>query len=137
LLDESGLIPAVHWYLDGFRKRSGLNTSFDFKPQTFARLSSDVEVTVFRVIQEALTNAYRHSESSDVRIEIRQQPDRVQVRVRDYGKGVPTDKLTGTIAVATGAGIGGMRERVKQFGGEMRIVRAEPGTLVEATIPLV
>jgi PAS domain S-box-containing protein len=136
LLDESGLLPAIHWYVDGFRKRSGMRTSFEYKPETFARLPSDVEMTVFRVIQEALTNVYRHSGSSDARIEVHQQPDRVYVRVRDFGKGIVTDTLTGRLSVPTGAGIGGMRERVKQFGGEVKVVRAEPGTLVEAMIPI-
>jgi PAS domain S-box-containing protein len=136
LLDESGLLPAIHWYVDGFRKRSGMRTTFEYKPETFARLPSDVEMTVFRVIQEALTNVYRHSGSSDARIEIHQQPDRVYVRVRDFGKGIVTDAFTGRLSVPTGAGIGGMRERVKQFGGEVKVVRAEPGTLVEAMIPI-
>jgi len=136
LLDESGLLPAVHWYIDGFKKRSGVNTTFEYKPETFARLPGDVEMTVFRVIQEALTNVYRHSGSSDARIEIHQQPERVYVRVRDFGKGIVTDVLTGALSVPTGAGIGGMKERVKQFGGEVKVVRAEPGTLVEAVIPI-
>jgi len=136
LLDESGLLPAVHWYIDGFKKRSGVNTTFEYKPETFARLPGDVEMTVFRVIQEALTNVYRHSGSSDARIEIHQQPERVYVRVRDFGKGIVTDVLTGALSVPTGARIGGMKERVKQFGGEVKVVRAEPGTLVEAVIPI-
>ncbi len=136
LLDESGLLPAIHWYVDGFRKRSGIRTTFDYKPETFARLPSDVEMTVFRVIQESLINVYRHSGSVDARIEVQQQPDRVFVRVRDFGKGIVTDAFTGSLAVPTGAGIGGMKERVKQLGGEVRVVRAEPGTLVEAMIPI-
>jgi PAS domain S-box-containing protein len=136
LLDESGLLPAVHWYVDGFRKRSGMRTTFEYKPENFARLPSNVEMTVFRVVQEALTNVYRHSESSDARIEIHQQPDRVFVRVRDFGKGIVTDPLTGRLSVSTGAGLGGLKERVKQFGGEVKIVRADPGTLVEAMIPI-
>jgi PAS domain S-box-containing protein len=137
LLDESGLLPAIHWYIEGFRKRSGMLITFEFKPESFARLQSDVEMTAFRVIQEALTNVYRHSGSAEARIEIQQQPDRAYVRVRDFGKGIVTDALTGSLSVPTGAGIGGMKERVKQFGGEVKIVRAEPGTLVEAMIPII
>jgi two-component system NarL family sensor kinase len=99
-------------------------------------LSADTETTIFRIVQEALTNVYRHSGSRNARIELRQHPDHVIVRIRDFGKGLEIDGLTGNLAVPTGAGIGGMRERVKQFGGEVRITRAEPGTLIEANIPL-
>ena len=81
-------------------------------------------------------NVYRHSDSPDVRIEIHQQPDRVIVKVRDFGKGIAPELMPGAMPLATGAGIGGMRERLKQFGGDLKITRAEPGTMVEATILL-
>jgi PAS domain S-box-containing protein len=136
LLDESGLLPAVHWFVDGFQKRSGTKVAFDYKPSNFPRLAAEIEITVFRIIQEGLTNIYRHSGSPDARIDIHQHPDRVVVRVRDFGKGIATDHITGALAVPTGAGLGGMRERVKQFGGDVKFSRAEPGTLVEATVPL-
>lgn len=136
LLDESGLLPAIHWFVEGFRKRSNLNITLEAKPNPFPRLSKDVETTVFRVLQECITNVYRHSESPDARIEILQQPDRVIVKVRDFGKGIAPDLMPGTLPLATGAGIGGMRERLKQFGGDLKMTRAEPGTLVEATILL-
>ena len=130
LLDESGLFPALHWYFDGLKKRSQLRVTFDYKPSDFQRLSRDLETTVFRIIQEALTNAYRHSGSEDARIDISQESDRVTIRVRDFGKGIMSSNIT------SGVGVSGMRERVKQLGGEFRVSRAEPGTLVEATIPL-
>ncbi len=136
LLDESGLLPAIHWFVDGFKKRSNLNISVDSKPSTFPRLSREVETSVFRIIQECVTNVYRHSGSSDARIEIHQQPDRVIIRVRDFGKGIEINTTVGALPIVTGAGIGGMRERLKQFGGELIVTRVEPGTLVEATIPL-
>ena len=87
----------------------------------------------FSVIQESLTNIYRHAETQDARIELIQEPDSVTVRVRDFGKGIPDLKF-GT-GIAPGVGISGMKERVKQLNGELRISRAEPGTLVHATIP--
>lgn len=136
LLDESGLMPAIHWFVDGFRKRSNLKITLDSKPATFPRLSKEVETTIFRVVQECVTNVYRHSDSPDARIEIHQQPDRVIVRVRDFGKGIDAGTTTGMVPITSGAGIGGMRERLKQFGGNLKISRAEPGTLIEATIPL-
>ena len=90
----------------------------------------DLETAVFRIIQEALTNVYRHSGSEDARIEISQESDRVAVRIRDFGKGI------GPSASTAGVGISGMKERTKQLNGEFRVTKVEPGTLVEATIPL-
>ncbi|MGA8762767.1 MAG: PAS domain-containing sensor histidine kinase [Candidatus Sulfotelmatobacter sp.] len=136
LLDESGLMPAIHWFVDGFSKRSNLKITLDSKPSSFPRLSKEIEMSIFRVVQECITNVYRHSDSPDARIEIHQQPDRVIVRVRDFGKGIDADTTTGMVPITSGAGIGGMRERLKQFGGNLKISRAEPGTLIEATIPL-
>lgn len=130
LLDESGLLPALHWYFEGVQKRAELRISFNYKPAVFPRLSRDLETAIFRVIQEALTNAYRHSGAQDAKIDIEQGPDRVIVRVRDFGKGI------GPSAFTTGVGISGMKERIKQLNGELRVLRAEPGTLVEATLPL-
>ena len=133
LLDESGLLPAIHWFLEGFKKRSDLQILFDYKPLNFPRLSKDIETSIFRIIQESLTNVYRHSGSKECRIEIHQLGASVIVRVRDFGKGIPPE-TAGTIH--TGVGIGGMRERLKQFGGDLRIRKTEPGTLVEAVVPL-
>jgi PAS domain S-box-containing protein len=130
LLDESGLLPALHWYFDGLRKRSGLRITFDPKPIIFPRLPRDLETAIFRVIQEAMTNAYRHSGSEDIRVDMTADSDHVTVRVRDFGKGV------GPTASAAGVGISGMKERVKQLDGEIKVVRAEPGTLIEAILPL-
>jgi PAS domain S-box-containing protein len=136
LLDEAGLRPALYWYVDGLAKRSNIEISLSLKPQNFPRLSKDLEVTIFRVIQESLSNTYRHSGSKSARVDIEKQAERVIVRVRDYGKGCPVE-VTGTKGSAgLGVGINGMRERLRQFGGEFVIARAEPGTLVEATIPL-
>lgn len=134
LLDESGLLPALHWYFEGLQSRGQLRISFDYKPSIFPRLARETETAVFRIIQESLTNIYRHSGSQEARIEIIQEPDVVIVRVRDFGKGIPDNKLG--LAVVPGVGISGMKERVKHLNGELRISRAEPGTLVQASIPL-
>jgi len=136
LLDEAGLRPALHWYVDGLAKRSGIRISLDLKPQLFPRLPKDIEVTAFRVIQESLTNVYRHSGSETARVEIEKQTDRVIIRVRDYGKGCPAELAGTRSAPRLGVGISGMRERIRQFGGELVFARAEPGTLIEAIIPL-
>jgi PAS domain S-box-containing protein len=133
LLDESGLLPALHWYFEGLQSRGQLRISFEYSPLLFSRMPHDIENAVFRVIQESLTNVYRHSESQDARIDLTQEHDIVAVRIRDFGKGLP-DNRTGIPPL--GVGISGMRERVHQLNGELRISRAEPGTLVHATIPL-
>lgn len=135
LLDETGLIPALHWYLEGLQSRTPLCISFECKPLVFPRLSSDIETASFRIIQESLTNVLRHSQSKDVRIDIRQDGDHVTIRVRDFGKGLPNER-PGITTARYGVGISGMRERVKQLNGEFRVSRTEPGTLVEATIPI-
>ena len=133
LLDESGLLPALHWYLEGLKTRSPLKISFDYKPVVFPRLPRELEIAIFRVIQESLTNIYRHSGSQDARIEILQDSDRAKVRIRDFGKGVPE---SAGIGLNSGVGISGMRERVKQLHGDLTVSRAEPGTLVEASMPI-
>jgi two-component system NarL family sensor kinase len=135
LLDESGLLPALHWYFDGLQKRSKMRIAFDYKPAVFQRLSRELETAIFRIIQESLTNVYRHSQSEDARIEVHQQLDRVTVRIRDFGKGIG-DGMS-LITISPGIGICAMKERVKQLNGELKVSRAEPGTLVEAAIPII
>jgi len=136
LLEEAGLRPALHWYIEGLAKRSNINISLDLKPLLFPRLPKDIEVACFRVIQESLTNVYRHSGSESAHVAIEKQADRVIARVRDYGKGCPADFVGTTPAIRLGVGISGMRERVRQLGGELLVAPADPGTLVEARIPL-
>lgn len=137
LLDETGLRSALEWYIEGLAKRSGIEIALIVKPQMFPRLATDIETTIFRVVQESLANVYRHANSESVRVEIDNQSEWVVVRVRDYGKGIPQE-INGNrgFSSSLGVGIAGMRERVRQFGGELTVVRAEPGTLVEAKIPL-
>jgi len=136
LLDETGLRAALHWYVEGLTKRSGIQIALTFNPQIFPRLARDVEMTIFRVVQESLSNVYRHADAESARVEIDKQSDFVIVRVRDYGKGVPQELASGNHATGLGVGITGMRERVRQFGGDLILSRAEPGTVVEAKIPL-
>jgi PAS domain S-box-containing protein len=135
LLDESGLIPALHWFVEGFAKRSDLKISLDCKPRSFPRFQKEIETAIFRIVQEGVSNVYRHSGSPDARIEIQQRSDHVIIRIRDFGKGMNMNP-TGTLPVSIGVGIAGIRERLKQFGGDLKITRAEPGTLIEANMPL-
>jgi PAS domain S-box-containing protein len=136
LLDETGLRAALHWYVDGLVQRSKIQIALSIRPQAFPRLPKDVETTVFRVVQESLTNVYRHSGSDSARVDIEKQGETINVRVRDYGKGIPPQLVGKTSSQGLGVGVSGMRERVRQFGGELLISRAEPGTLVDVKIPL-
>src|SRR5262249_21698087 len=89
LLDETGLRSALHWYVDGLSKRSQVEISLTLRPQVFPRLSSEMEATIFRIVQEALTNVYKHSGTDSARVEIDKQADVIFLKIRDYGKGVP------------------------------------------------
>ena len=134
LLDEGGLSSALRWYLDGIAERSGIETKLDLQPSDFPRLSPQLERTLFRIIQEALTNVFRHSRAQKACVTLVQKDTGLLLRVLDNGKGVgeQTQQLQpGSI----GVGIGGMRERARELGGDFRILNASPGTIVEIVIP--
>jgi PAS domain S-box-containing protein len=135
LLDEVGLLSALSWYVEGLTKRSGIEISLEVEPRDFPRLSADVETAVFRIVQEALTNVFRHSEASKVWISLAQKEENIVVAVRDDGKGVDK-RITELQPDSVGVGIGGMKQRAREFGGELRLTNTHPGTLVELTIPL-
>ena len=134
LLDEVGLLSALSWYVEGLTKRSGIETSLDVRPAEFPRLAAEVETAVFRIVQEALTNVFRHSEASRVWITLSQKEGMIVVAVRDDGKGIGK-RVTELQPDSVGVGIGGMKQRAKEFGGELRLTNAHPGTLVEVMIP--
>jgi signal transduction histidine kinase len=136
LLDEGGLFSALRWFLEGVTERSGIETSLDLQPPDFPRLSPHLERTVFRIVQEALTNVFRHSRAQKACVTLIQKESGLLLTVRDDGKGVAEQTLRlqpGSI----GVGIGGMRERALEVGGEFRMLNANPGTIVEIAIPAV
>jgi signal transduction histidine kinase len=135
LLDEVGLSSALRWYVDGLAERSGLKTSLDCQPTDFPRLAPEMETAVFRIIQEALTNIFRHSEARQASVSIRKKGPQVIIAVRDDGKGI-SDRIAEFRPGSLGIGLGGMRQRAKEFGGELRLKKLTPGTLVEVVIPL-
>lgn len=134
LLDEVGLMSALSWYIEGLAKRSGIETFLEVEPRDFPRLSSDVETAVFRIVQEALTNVFRHSEAHKVWITLTQKDENIVVSVRDDGKGIG-QKIVDLQPDSVGVGIGGMKQRAKEFGGELHLSNADPGTVVELVIP--
>lgn len=134
LLDEVGLLSALHWYLDGLSKRSGIKTSLDVQPPQFPRLTAELETAIFRIVQEALTNVYRHSGAQKAWVTLEQAGNHVLVKIRDDGKGIE-DPVIELRPGSIGIGLGGMSQRAKEFGGELRLVNVDPGTLVEVAIP--
>jgi len=137
LLDEAGLAPALKWYVEGFCQRSEIEVQLDMPPD-MERLPRDMELTIFRVIQESLTNVHRHSHSRTAEVKLKTDVDRVFLEITDQGAGFPSTSQSGTKngrAVLYGIGIRGMKERVQQFGGEL-IVKSDPsGTSLQARLP--
>jgi PAS domain S-box-containing protein len=136
LLDELGLISALKWYIEGFNKRTGLEVDL-VAPHNFKRLSPEKETALFRVVQESLTNVLRHSGSQRARIEIGWSDGDVQISVEDEGKGVTSEilqKLNSRKEIL-GVGIPGIRERLRQFGGTLRVYSGNRGTAVVAVVP--
>jgi PAS domain S-box-containing protein len=135
LLDEVGLVSALRWYLEGMTKRSGIETTLEVQPSTFPRLTPQFETAIFRIVQEALTNVFRHSQATHSQVRLLRNEGHVVVEIRDDGKGLAED-TTKFRPGNVGIGIGGMRQRVEEFGGELRLTNANPGAVVEVIIPV-
>jgi signal transduction histidine kinase len=134
LLDEVGLSSAIAWFLDGFTKRSGIGTSLDMQPLGFPRFTPEVETAVFRIVQEALNNVFRHSGARNSWIRLEERDGQLILIVRDDGRGIKSGVVE-CRPESIGVGIGGMRQRVKEFGGVLRLENCNPGTLLEVIIP--
>jgi signal transduction histidine kinase len=93
LLDETGLTAALNWFVQGLERRSGIRIELNIRPDEFPRLSTDIETAIFRIVQESLTNVFRHSQSDRATVELEMQTGRVIGRIRDYGKGFPEVRL--------------------------------------------
>jgi signal transduction histidine kinase len=136
LLDEVGLGSALELYVEGFAERSKVQVSLEM-PTDFGRLSLEMETAIFRIVQECLTNVHRHSGSPWAVVRIANTANQLRVEVQDKGKGIPSEKLSEMgCAGKTGVGMRGMRERLRQFGGQLE-VHSIPGlTSVVATLPI-
>jgi signal transduction histidine kinase len=136
LLDEIGLESAVRWFIEGFSKRSGIQIGLTMAPG-FRRLADDLELAIFRILQECLSNIHRHSGSKTARVRLAQMDGYVRCEVSDEGKGIPPEKQAAlNSAGSVGVGLRGMRERVSQLRGVLRIQSDEKGTTVEAILPV-
>ena len=136
LLDEAGLASALHWYVEGFSERSKIDATLDIPP-AFAGLSKEMELCIFRVVQECLTNIHRHAGSSTAGIRIIQDEACLRVEIEDAGKGIPAEKETALRSSAhAGVGLRGMRERLRRLGGTLQIQSNGAGTRVIAILPV-
>lgn len=136
MLEEGGLGFAASWYVEGFTKRSNIETNLEISPR-LERLPSDVELVLFRALQESLTNVHRHSETPKVDIRIQVENGHATLEVRDYGRGITSEQLD-TINGGSESGVGlmGMRERVNELGGTLDVLRQKPGTSMRVTLPI-
>jgi signal transduction histidine kinase len=136
LLDEIGFSSAAKWLIDGYAQRTGLDVTSDI-PQPETRLPRSLELTLYRILQEALNNIQRHSKSLRAEVSVQIEPDRVILRVKDFGKGIPSEKLAAFHASGTQAGVGllSMKERVREQSGELKIGSHSAGTEIVAHIP--
>jgi PAS domain S-box-containing protein len=135
LLDESGLSHAIQWYIQGFKERSGLDVEL-IVSDDFGRLPADVELSIFRIVQESLTNIHRHSGSKAGKIRLSRDTDGISLQIQDYGKGLSAERLAAIKANRAGIGLTGMRERVRHFNGQMDIQSNGTGTTISVGLPV-
>ena len=134
LLDVAGLVSALRWYVDGFSERSKIKVELDI-PAEFGRLPDEVEIAIFRIVQECLTNIHRHSGSDSATIALAKENDSLTVQVKDNGKGIPKEKRRDLLESGrAGIGFGGMRERLRQLHGSLDIQSEGRGTTVIAKL---
>lgn len=137
LLDEEGIVAALDFYLEGFAERSGIEIDVSI-PSDLGRLPEELEITLFRVVQEALTNVHRHSGSRTAAVRLLRERATLMLEIQDHGKGIPPEVLARVRrrGAIVGVGIAGMRERVAQLGGELAIESPIQGCVITAVFPL-
>lgn len=134
-LDEAGINPALSWYVQGAAERSGIAIDLNVSEE-FGRLPSEMELAIFRIVQECLTNIHRHANSKTAYIRVVRERAGVCIEVRDDGKGISPERLAEIRSGGCGVGIGGIRERLRRFHGEMKIESNSSGTTVSTIIPI-
>ncbi|MGA6980298.1 MAG: sensor histidine kinase [Candidatus Sulfotelmatobacter sp.] len=146
LLDEAGFEAAAHWFIDGFSKRSGMSIDTNFthpdevpaQALNAARMPEAVEIALFRGLQEGLTNAHRHSGSPSVEVTFHRLPEQAVLEIKDFGHGLPQTVMDRFHRTGAGSGVGlaGIRERVKELGGDFSITSTNSGTTLRSVVPL-
>ena len=135
MLDEAGLSSALRWYADGLAERSGLSIELNI-PDNLERLAPEMELAIFRLVQECLTNIHRHSGSKTAVIRIIREADKICAQVQDHGKGMSQERLAEIQSQGVGVGIRGMLERVRHAHGELRVESNALGTKITAVFPI-
>lgn len=136
LLDEFGLISALQWYVEGFSERSGIAVNLEL-PAALNRLPEEMETSLFRLVQEGLTNIHRHSGSQTAEISLVSEGQELRLKIEDHGKGMDVAKISGGNGTKpAGVGIASMRERVRDLGGNLQIVSDHTRTQIHVTLPL-
>jgi two-component system NarL family sensor kinase len=135
LLDESGLMSAIRWYVEEFSKRSRIAVTLELDEEG-DRLSQEIKTAVFRIVQEALTNVYRHSKAQVARIEIENDQRCLQLRIKDDGHGIPANMSSVIPNGKKGVGLASMRERATLLGGTFDIQSDSEGTILSVSIPI-
>ena len=131
LLEEEGLVFAIKWFADGFTKRNGIPV-FLHLPEAFPRLDFEIETALFRIVQEALSNIYKHASATKAWVQLRMAaPGRVLLEIRDNGEGLPPGF---SLARSAGVGLAGMRERMRQLGGTLEVGSSPYGVSVNCSI---
>jgi len=131
VLDDFGLAPALQMFCEQFRKKHAIVTTFQNHGLT-SRLNRLLEVSLYRIVQEALTNVLRHAAADTVTVQIIKRADRIRLIIEDNGKGMPSSSLDGH-----GLGFVSMRERASQFGGTLRVDSSPgEGTVVSVDVPI-
>jgi two-component system NarL family sensor kinase len=136
LLDELGLVSALRAYAEGYSERTGIRLELDL-PAQMQRLPQAIEMALFRIVQEGLSNIHRHSGSPTALIRLKHPDDSVELEIVDHGRGLPPATLDQDMASASriGVGIAGMRERARQLGGSLTIASGETGTTLQVVLP--
>ena len=135
LLEELGFISAARWYVDEYGKRSQVQVSLRIE-ESIGRLPREIEIALFRVLQESLTNVYRHAAAGSVDVSLARREGLVVLTVADDGKGIPPEVLSRfDSGAAPGIGLAGMRERLAEFGGRIYVHSSSAGAVIEVTIP--
>jgi PAS domain S-box-containing protein len=137
MLEELGLASAIRWHADDFSRRSGLKFHLEC-PEVMDRLSPEVQLAMFRIVQECLTNVYKHAQTDSATVRLRQDQCAVVLEVEDQGVGITSERLKGFESAHSTKGLGlrGMRERIRELGGKFEITSDGKGTIIRASIPI-
>lgn len=134
MLDQFGLVETLRWYVRGFSRRSGILVTLALSPK-LSSIPKALEHTIFHVVQEGLNNILRHSRSKRARILVSRKDGKLELQIRDFGRGLPATVATQPVETL-GVGIAGMLEHVRCLGGDLRLSPARPGALLRVTLPI-